>query len=138
MRAVPAPKCRGRAFSIQASLRVERSSCKMLFSIVSPHLEIVILSEGCAKRKPESKDLAINESPFMIMVWRGRRISFGAASGLTQDDSARRSPRQTTIYMTTRSCGINGWQEITCPGIWERALPANNRESPKALLAREP
>ena len=54
----------GRAFSIQASLRVERSSCKLLFSIVSPHLEIVILSEGRAKRKPESKDLAINESPF--------------------------------------------------------------------------
>ena len=65
----------------------------MLFSIVSPHLEIVILSEGRAKRKPESKDLAINESPFMIMVWRGRRRSFGAASGLAQDDSARRSPR---------------------------------------------
>ena len=65
----------------------------MLFSIVSPHLEIVILSEGRAKRKPESKDLAINENPFMIMVWRGGRRSFGAASGLAQDDSARRSPR---------------------------------------------
>ena len=66
---------------------------KLLFSIVSPHLEIVILSEGRAKRKPESKDLVINESPFMIMIWRGRRRSFGAASGLAQDDSARRSPR---------------------------------------------
>ena len=66
---------------------------KLLFSIVSPHLEIVILSEGRAKRKPESKDLVIKESPFMIMVWRGRRRSFGAASGLAQDDSARRLQR---------------------------------------------